>query len=148
MNKFDIAGHRKIWFLISLCVIIPGIICLAARGLNFGIDFTGGTIIDLHFEQPVTIQDVRSSLSKYDLGGSTIQLEGEAGAATDASSSQNVMIRTVALEEDQRMQVMRGFPGAPSGESRRDDRRRAHHECGDGPGSFLGAHHRLRRVSL
>ncbi len=106
MNKFDIAGHRKIWFLLSLCVIIPGIILLATRGLNFGIDFTGGSIIDLQFEQPVTIQQVRDSLTKYDLGGSTIQLEGASGTATDASSSQNVMVRTVALEEDQRMEIM------------------------------------------
>ena len=53
MPKFDIAGHRKIWFLISLVLIIPGFICMGMRGFNFGIDFTGGTIIDMRFEQPV-----------------------------------------------------------------------------------------------
>ena len=47
MPKFDIAGHRKIWFLISLLLIIPGIFCIGVRGFNFGIDFTGGTIMDL-----------------------------------------------------------------------------------------------------
>ena len=103
MPKFDIAGHRKIWFLISLLFIIPGFICMGVRGFNFGIDFTGGTIIDLRFERPVTLSDVRSSLAKYDLDGSTIQL---AGAESGIESSENVMIRTVDLEENQRKEVM------------------------------------------
>ena len=103
MPKFDIAGHRKIWFLISLILIIPGFICMGVRGFNFGIDFTGGTIIDLRFEQPVTLTDVRSSLAQYGLDGSTIQL---AGAESGIESSENVMIRTVDLEEDQRKEVM------------------------------------------
>ena len=103
MPKFDIAGHRRIWFLLSLVLIIPGFICMGVRGFNFGIDFTGGTIIDLRFEQPVTLSDVRSSLAKYDLDGSTIQL---AGAEAGIESSENVMIRTVDLEENQRKEVM------------------------------------------
>ena len=103
MPKFDIAGHRRIWFLLSLLLIIPGFICMGVRGFNFGIDFTGGTIIDLRFEQPVTLSDVRSSLAKYDLDGSTIQL---AGAESGIESSENVMIRTVDLEENQRKEVM------------------------------------------
>ena len=103
MPKFDIAGHRKIWFLLSLVLIIPGFICMGVRGFNFGIDFTGATIIDLRFAQPVTLTDVRSSLAKYGLDGSTIQL---AGAESGVESSENVMIRTVDLEENQRKEVM------------------------------------------
>ena len=103
MPKFDIAGHRRIWFLLSLVLIIPGFICMGVRGFNFGIDFTGGTIIDLRFEQPVTLSDVRSSLAKYDLDGSTIQLSGDEAAV---ESSENVMIRTIDLEEQQRKEVM------------------------------------------
>ncbi|MCI6159346.1 MAG: protein translocase subunit SecF [Selenomonadaceae bacterium] len=109
MNKFDIAGHRKIWFLLSLCVIIPGFVLMIARGLNgqqplnFGIDFTGGTIIDLKFDAPVGLADVRSSLDKYGLGGSTIQLSGAASGVTE---SENVMIRARDMEEDERKEVM------------------------------------------
>ena len=108
MPKFDIAGHRKIWFLISLVLIIPGFICMGMRGFNFGIDFTGGTIIDMRFEQPVTLAEIRSSLAKYDLDGSTIQLSG---AETGVESSENVMIRTVDLEETQRKEVMASLVG-------------------------------------
>ena len=103
MPKFDLAGHRKIWFLISALIIIPGIICMFVRGFNFGIDFTGGTIIALKFAQPVTIAEVRTSLAKYGLDGSTIQLSG---AQSDVTSSEDVMIRTTDLEEEQRKEVM------------------------------------------
>ena len=103
MLNFDIAGHRKIWFLISALIIIPGLICMAVRGFNFGIDFTGGTIIDLKFSQPVSIAEVRTSLAKYDLDDATIQLSG---AQSDVKESEDVMIRTRDLEEDQRKEVM------------------------------------------
>lgn len=103
MPKFDIAGRAKIWFIISLLIIIPGLISLATRGLNFGIDFTGGTIIDLKFEQPVEISKVRESLKPFGLDGATIQLSGE---SSDVASSTDVMIRTIDLEETQRKEVM------------------------------------------
>ena len=106
MPKFDIAGKAKIWFVISLLIIIPGLISMATRGFNFGIDFTGGTIIDLKFEQPVEISKIRESLKPFGLDGSTIQLSGE---TSDVASSTDVMIRTVDLEETQRKNVMAGI---------------------------------------
>lgn len=106
MPKFDIAGRTKIWFIISLLIIIPGIFSMLTRGLNFGIDFTGGTIIDLKFEQPVEISKVRESLKPFGLDGATIQLSGE---SSDVASSTDVMIRTVDLEENQRKEVMAGI---------------------------------------
>ena len=106
MPKFDIAGRAKIWFTISLLIIIPGLISMAVRGFNFGIDFTGGTIMDLKFEQPVAISTVRDALRPFGLDGSTIQLSGE---SSDVAESNNVMIRTVDLEEVQRKEVMAGI---------------------------------------
>ena len=103
MPKFDIAGRYKVWFVISLLVIVPGLISMAVRGLNFGIDFTGGTIIDLKFEQPIRIEQIRDSLRAYGLEGSTIQLSGE---TSGVESSTDVMIRTVDLEENDRKAVM------------------------------------------
>ena len=103
MPKFDIAGRAKIWFVISLLIIIPGLFSIATRGLNFGIDFTGGTIIDLKFSQPVEISKVRDSLKPFGLDGATIQLSGE---SSDVSNSTDVMIRTIDLEENQRKAVM------------------------------------------
>ena len=103
MPNFDIAKRSKIWFVISLLVIIPGLISMATRGFNFGIDFTGGTIMDLKFEQPVSITQIRESLKPYGLDGSTIQLSGE---TSNVETSTDVMIRTVDLEENDRKAVM------------------------------------------
>lgn len=103
MPKFDIAGRYKMWFVISLLVIVPGLISMGMRGLNFGIDFTGGTIMDLKFEQPVQIAQIRDSLRAYGLEGSTIQLSGETSGVESAT---DVMIRTVDLEENDRKAVM------------------------------------------
>ena len=103
MPKFDIAGRGKMWFIISLLVIVPGLISMVVRGFNFGIDFTGGTIMDLKFEQPVAIAQVRESLKPFGLDGATIQLSGE---SSDVATSTDVMIRTIDLEEVQRKEVM------------------------------------------
>lgn len=106
MTKFNIAGHSKVWFIISILVIIPGIFCMFTKGFNFGIDFTGGTIIDLKFDQPVTIQQVRSSLANFGYEGAQIQLSG---AQSDVLESNDVMIRTTDMEEEQRKTVMAGL---------------------------------------
>ena len=106
MHKFDVASRGKIWFIISLLIILPGFFCMGTRGFNFGIDFTGGTIIDLKFEQPVTVAQVRDSLRPFGMDGSTIQLSG---SDSDVESAQNVMIRTVDMEEAERKEVMAGI---------------------------------------
>lgn len=101
--KFDIIGRRKVWYAISSILIIASLFFMVTRGFNMGIDFTGGTIMDLKFEKTVNINDIRSVLNDYDLSNSTIQLSGESSSSTEA---QNVMIRTVDLEEQERKDVM------------------------------------------
>lgn len=101
--KFDIIGRRKVWYAISSLLIITSLFFMVTRGFNMGIDFTGGTIMDLRFEKAVNINDIRSVLNEYNLSNSTIQLSGESSSSTEA---QNVMIRTIDLEEQERKDVM------------------------------------------
>ncbi len=85
--RFDIVGRYRIWFLISAVLMGVGIASLAynsfARGkaMNFGIDFTGGTVITLRFEQKAeigrNIGEVRSVLAEFNLKESVIQLAGD-----------------------------------------------------------------------
>ena len=106
MARFDIIGKRKIWYAISSVLIIASLFFMVTRGFNMGIDFTGGTIMDLRFEKAVNINDVRAVLNEYNLSNSTIQLSGENSSSTE---SENVMIRTVDLEEQERKEVMAGL---------------------------------------
>ena len=101
--KFDIIGRRKVWYAISSLLIIASLFFMVTRGFNMGIDFTVGTIMDLRFEKAVNINDIRSVLNEYNLSNSTIQLSGESSSSTEA---QNVMIRTIDLEEQERKDVM------------------------------------------
>lgn len=101
--RFDILKRSKLWFAISLLIIISGIFCMFTKGFNFGIDFTGGTIIEMEFEQEVTLPQVRDVLRDYNLDNATIQLSGD---ASNVESSKDVMIRTMDLEENERKAVM------------------------------------------
>ena len=103
MRNFDIVGRRKLWYILSLCVIIPGIVSMVVKGFNFGIDFTGGTIIELRFDDKVGIGQVREVMKGYNLDNSMIQLSGDESSATEA---RDVMIRTVDLEENDRKAIM------------------------------------------
>ena len=101
--RFDILKRSKLWFAISLLIIIPGIFCMFTKGFNFGIDFTGGTIIEMEFQQEVTLPQVRDVLRGYNLDNATIQLSGD---VSNVEASKDVMIRTMDLEENDRKAVM------------------------------------------
>ena len=101
--RFDILTRSNLWFAISLLIIIPGIFCMFTKGFNFGIDFTGGTIIEMEFQQEVTLPQVRDVLREYNLDNATIQLSGD---VSNVEASKDVMIRTMDLEENERKAVM------------------------------------------
>jgi preprotein translocase subunit SecF len=100
--KFDIIGKRYWFFLLSAIILIPGIISIAVQGFNLGIDFTGGTLLDLKFARPVTVSEVRDALREHQLENSTIQL----AVSDQIESSQNVFIRTPELSDDTRRMVL------------------------------------------
>ena len=63
-TNIDFIAKRHIFFAISALLIGAGIISMAVKGLNLGLDFTGGTLLQLRFEKPVSTADVRAALSK------------------------------------------------------------------------------------
>jgi preprotein translocase subunit SecF len=99
--KFDIIGKKNWWFLFSALVIIPGLLSIAMQGFNLGIDFTGGTMLDLKFSQPVSVIEIRDALKEHHLEGSTIQL-----ALGTADKAQSTLIRTKVLDETERRAVL------------------------------------------
>jgi SecD/SecF fusion protein len=62
-TKIDFVGKRKTFYIVSGIVVIAGIASLSINGLNKGIDFTGGTTVDVTFASPVNVDEVRSSLT-------------------------------------------------------------------------------------
>lgn len=100
---------KKWWFIISGIVIIPGIIALFAWGLKFGIDFKGGTLIELSFDQQnkVEAQQVQDTLSQLDLKDLVVQNTGE----------KQILIRTLPLDKDSE-QKLKATLNEKIGESR------------------------------
>jgi preprotein translocase subunit SecF len=78
-TKIDFMGKRTAAFIISTILIIAGIVSLIVHGgPNYGIDFAGGTVIQVRFSQPVSPGEIRESLKDAALGG-TIQRFGAEG---------------------------------------------------------------------
>ena len=103
MKNFSIVRNWKIFFAISIIFLMVGYGSMILRGFNLGIDFTGGSIMDLKFEKAVQVSQVREVLGKHDLGGAIIQLESSDTAAT---SAQGVLIRTPVIADNDRTAVM------------------------------------------
>ncbi len=59
----DFMGVRRIAAVFSLILIIAGLGSLMTRGLNFGLDFTGGTLVEVLYDEPVPLQQIRDTLS-------------------------------------------------------------------------------------
>lgn len=104
---FSIVKNYKIFFSITIIFLIIGIGSMLVRGFNLGIDFTGGSIMDLSFNRPVTVAEVRDVLKEHNLGNSIIQLESKDGA----QSAQGVLIRTVVIDDGVRREVMNDLKG-------------------------------------
>ena len=77
-SGLNIIGRRKYFYLLSLAIIVPGMIFLALGGLKRGIDFTGGTQIEVKYARPMTAGAVEGALSGAGFKRSTIQM-AEAG---------------------------------------------------------------------
>ena len=103
MKNFSIVRNWKIFFAITIIGLMIGYGSMIFRGFNLGIDFTGGSIMDLKFEKAVQVAQVREVLGKHNLGGAIIQLESNDSAAT---SSQGVLIRTPVIADNDRTTVM------------------------------------------
>jgi len=83
---------RKIWYLLSILIIIPGFISIAAKGLNKGIDFTGGNILEISYEQPMPVEKVREKVAALGL---------EASKGIQKSGESNYLLRTRHLTREE-----------------------------------------------
>lgn len=75
-TTFDFIGRRWVAISASAVLIIIGLLTAGIRGLNYGIDFAGGTLVELRMPRDVDIEDVRRELRGIGMGDSTIQHYG------------------------------------------------------------------------
>ena len=83
-TKINFLGSRWVAFSFSAICILLTVFLLVTRGLNFGIDFTGGILIDAKFQQEVELTKMRNLLKEADIGDVSLQTFG---------SADNILIR-------------------------------------------------------
>lgn len=109
-TNLDFMSRRKMWYVVSLAVILCGFISLFIKGIDLGIDFLGGTELIVKFQNPVSIGDVRSAMEMSGFGNAEIKTFG---ADTD------ILIRTpeqregTAVSDQMRTGLANRFPGNP-----------------------------------
>jgi preprotein translocase subunit SecF len=79
--NIDFISKRKYGFAFSAIVVLASLLLIFIKGPNFGIDFTGGALLQVSFEQPVSTATLRGSLAKIGQGNAQIQALG--GTSTE-----------------------------------------------------------------
>lgn len=94
-TKFDFMSVRMICFALSALAIIASLIMIPSRGLNLGIDFAGGTLVEISQPTGATDQNIREALSKLDL--KDLQVTSATGTGTDG---EKIFVIKSALSDD------------------------------------------------
>ncbi len=77
--RYDFVGKRRWFYIVSGGLMVLSIVSVLAHGgLNYGIDFTGGTLIQVRYDKAVSVGDVRRGLDDIKLGSAVIQQFGDA----------------------------------------------------------------------
>lgn len=114
--NFDFVGRRRWFYLVSGGFVVLSLIFILFRGgLNYGIDFTGGTLVQVRYDRPVTVDVVRRGLDQIKLGQAVIQQFGDAqeylirlhqaGESPEALSKQ--MVDTLSHSAGTRVEIRR-----------------------------------------
>jgi preprotein translocase subunit SecF len=97
-----LATYRKWWYLLSILIILPGLICLVFKGLDLGIDFTGGTIWEIQFDHTITTEEVKNVLAEYGVNESIVQTSAEGGGDNNVAI---IRMEEMATPSEQKTQL-------------------------------------------
>jgi preprotein translocase subunit SecF len=75
-TNIDFIGLSRVTGLASIVLVIASLACIALRGFNFGIDFTGGLLAEVSYPQTVELDSVRAALAQGGYPGSVVQYYG------------------------------------------------------------------------
>lgn len=96
-TTINFMGARKFTYALSIILFILSCVCIYVKGFNYGIDFSGGILIELKSEQKIDLEAVRAKLANVDLDEVNLQTIGEIG--------DEIMIRAQAKNLDEKEQM-------------------------------------------
>ena len=89
-TNIDFLKYRKVYFTLFGLLLIGGLICFFTKGFNMGIDFTGGTMVQVKFDQPVEMEQIRQALSTTGANSELQSFGDNSFAISEKSSSDEV----------------------------------------------------------
>jgi len=76
VTRFPFMNTRKVWYGLSAVLIVGSLVLAGVRGLNLGIDFTGGVVVETNFPQAPNLEQLRTALAKAGVAGAQLQAFG------------------------------------------------------------------------
>ena len=93
-NKtYDFMSHRIKFLALSIGVIVVGLVLNFTKGLNFGIDFTGGTVVQIQYKQNAPMQLIRDTLKKEGISASVSKFGSDQEVLVKISKSSNIVTK-------------------------------------------------------
>lgn len=105
MKTLNIISKRKIWFVVAILLTVGCVTSLALWQLNFGLDFTGGSLMELSFENRPAVSEVQKITDEQGIQGAIIQEIGEGGMA----------LRFKAVSEEEHQELLSAFKNSIAG---------------------------------
>jgi len=93
-KKWDLVGNRNIWFAMSLAVILTGLYFWGARGLNYGIDFTGGGLVTYKLQNPVESEAETATLARAREAMTKAEVDARLQITGSATRKDQLLVRT------------------------------------------------------
>ncbi|HHO70022.1 MAG TPA: protein translocase subunit SecF, partial [Halothiobacillus sp.] len=95
-TDFDFFGKRRFGYILSAILIVLSVGSLAIKGLNYGLDFTGGVLIEAGYQQPADLDAIRDTLAQRDLNDAVVQFFG---------SSTSVIVRLPPAQDENQAEL-------------------------------------------
>lgn len=111
-RKYNFLKYKKSFMFISLIFFVLSIFLFYVKGLNLGVDFKGGTVIEMKFDQPNNSEEIRKSLLKIDLGDVKVKEFGsnkEFLATIEQKGKNNDFVNSIKIQLEKDLNIKIDF---------------------------------------
>jgi SecD/SecF fusion protein len=96
----DVIGRSRLWLGISVAVVVLAVSGVLVRGLNLGVEFTGGRMLSFTSSQPISVEQARSAVSAAGFPRAVVQTSSVSGGAAEG-----INVRTEKLTNDEALRI-------------------------------------------